>query len=156
MVVKKTCLILQYLEKYSSTIQELARGDWHGVNKQESYRLEEGEETGDGGAERSSPTGDGRQAVIPLTPDADGTGSGSLLDSILSILLSGLICENSTETHAFPRVKQRASGSLTDDVGNPELVLSDNLEGWDREGVARSDQEGGDTHEKEHNPVMSG
>ena len=84
MVVKKTFLILQYLEKYSSTIQQLAHGDWHGVNKQESYRLEEGEETGDGRAERSSPTGDGRQAVIPLTADADGTGSGSLLDSILS------------------------------------------------------------------------
>ena len=35
-------------------------------------------------------------------------------------------------------------------------MLSDNLEGWDREGVARSVQEGGDTHKKEHDPVMSG
>lgn len=30
---------------------------------------------------------DGRQAAISLTPDVDGTGSGPLLDSILSTLL---------------------------------------------------------------------
>lgn len=35
MVVKKTCLILQHLEKYSSAIQQLTHGDWHGVNRQE-------------------------------------------------------------------------------------------------------------------------
>ena len=34
------------------------------------------------------------------------------------------------------------------DAGNPKLVLCDNLQGWDREGGARSVQEGGDTHEK--------
>ena len=30
---------------------------------------------------------DGRPAAISLTPDVDGTGSGPLLDSILSTLL---------------------------------------------------------------------
>ena len=39
---------------------------------------------GDGRAEGSSATGDGGQAAISVTPDVDGTGSGSLLDSILS------------------------------------------------------------------------
>ena len=35
---------------------------------------------GDGRAEGSSATGDGGQAAISLTPDVDGTGSGSLLE----------------------------------------------------------------------------
>ena len=42
---------------------------------------------GDGRAERSSAIGDKGKAAISLTPDVDGTGSGSLLDSILSTLL---------------------------------------------------------------------
>ena len=42
---------------------------------------------GDGRAEGSSTTGDGGRAAISLTPDADGTGSGSLLDLGLSTLL---------------------------------------------------------------------
>ena len=42
---------------------------------------------GDGRAERSSAMGDGGQAAISLTPDVDGTRSGSLLDSVLSTLL---------------------------------------------------------------------
>ena len=42
---------------------------------------------GDGRAEGSSAIGDGGQAVTSLTPDIDGTGSGSLLDSTLSTLL---------------------------------------------------------------------
>ena len=42
---------------------------------------------GDGRDEGSSAIGDGGQAAISLTSDVDGTGSGSLLDSILSILL---------------------------------------------------------------------
>ena len=42
---------------------------------------------GDGRAEGSSAIGDGGQAAISPTPDADGTGSGSLMDSILSTLL---------------------------------------------------------------------
>ena len=39
---------------------------------------------GDGRVERLSAVGDGRQAAVSLTPHVDGTGSGSLLDSVLS------------------------------------------------------------------------
>ena len=42
---------------------------------------------GDGGAEPLSATGDGGQTAISFMPDIDGTGSGSLLDSILSTFL---------------------------------------------------------------------
>ena len=42
---------------------------------------------GDGRAEGSSAIGDRGQGAVSLTPDADGTGSGSLLDSVLSTLL---------------------------------------------------------------------
>ena len=42
---------------------------------------------GDGRAEGSSAIGDGGQAAISLMADTVGTGSGFLLDSILSILL---------------------------------------------------------------------
>ena len=42
---------------------------------------------GDARAEGSSAIGDGAQAAVSLMPDVDGTGSGSLLDSILSTLL---------------------------------------------------------------------
>ena len=42
---------------------------------------------GDGRAEGSSAMGDGGQAAMSLTPDVDDTGSGSLLDSVLSTLL---------------------------------------------------------------------
>ena len=42
---------------------------------------------GDGRAEGSSATGDGGRAAVSLPPDIDGTGSDSLLDSILSALL---------------------------------------------------------------------
>ena len=38
-------------------------------------------------AEGSSAIGDGGQAAISLIPEVDGTGSGSLLDSILFTLL---------------------------------------------------------------------
>ena len=41
----------------------------------------------DGRAEGSSAIGDGGQAAVSLTLDVDVTGSGSLLDSILSPLL---------------------------------------------------------------------
>ena len=41
----------------------------------------------DGGAEGSSPIGDGGRAAMPLVPDADGAGSGSSLGSTLSTLL---------------------------------------------------------------------
>ena len=43
---------------------------------------------GDGKAEGSSATGDGGQAEVSLMPDIDGTGSGSLLDSVLFTLLN--------------------------------------------------------------------
>ena len=42
---------------------------------------------GESRAERSSAIGDRGQAAISLSPEVDGTGSGSLLDSILSTLL---------------------------------------------------------------------
>ena len=42
---------------------------------------------GDGRAEGSSAIGDGGQAAVSLMPGADGTDSGSLLDSILSTFL---------------------------------------------------------------------
>ena len=42
---------------------------------------------GDCRAEGSSAIGDKEQAAISLMPDIDGTGSGSLLDLILSTLL---------------------------------------------------------------------
>ena len=41
----------------------------------------------DGRAGGLSAVGDRGEAAISLTPDVDGTGSGSLLDSILSIVL---------------------------------------------------------------------
>ena len=41
---------------------------------------------GEGRVEGLSAVGDGGQAAISLTPDTDDTGSGSLLDSILSTL----------------------------------------------------------------------
>jgi len=48
--------------------------------------LEEGEEVGNGRAEGWSAIGDRGQGAISLTPEVDGTDSGSLLDSILSTL----------------------------------------------------------------------
>ena len=42
---------------------------------------------GDGRAEGSSAIGDKDQAAMSLMSDIDGTGSGSLLDSMLSTVL---------------------------------------------------------------------
>ena len=42
---------------------------------------------GDGRAEGWSAVADGGRAAMSLTRDVDGTGSGSLLDSVLSTLL---------------------------------------------------------------------
>ena len=42
--------------------------------------MQEGDEVGEGRAERSSTIGDGVQAVISLKTDSDGSGSGSLLE----------------------------------------------------------------------------
>ena len=43
---------------------------------------------GDGRAERSSAIRDGGQAAMSIILDVDGTGTGSLLGSILSTLLN--------------------------------------------------------------------
>ena len=43
--------------------------------------MEETEKAGDGRAEGSSALVDGGGTATSLTPDADGTGSGSLLES---------------------------------------------------------------------------
>ena len=51
------------------------------MNGPEELLMQEGDEVGEGRAERSSTIGDGVQAVISLTADLDGTGSGSLLES---------------------------------------------------------------------------
>ena len=45
---------------------------------------------GDGREEPLSAIGDGGQTAISFMPDVDGTGSGSLLDSILSTFLKKL------------------------------------------------------------------
>ena len=55
---------------------------------------------GDGRAEGSSAMGDGGQAAISLTPDVDGTGSGSLLDSVLSSLFFRHRWHGSTGLHS--------------------------------------------------------
>ena len=87
--MKKTFLILQYSTLKGTVVQY---NSWHRVagiewTGKKSYWLEEGEEVGDGRAEGSSAIGDGGQAAISLMADTVGTGSGFLLDSILSILL---------------------------------------------------------------------
>ena len=46
-----------------------------------------------GRAEGSPAVGDIGQAAISLMPDVDGTGSGSLVDSILSTLLKKLFSD---------------------------------------------------------------
>ena len=61
-------LTVQYLEKYSSTIQQLVYRGQHQVNRQEDLLTEEGEKVEDGRAEGSSAIGDGRQTAISLTP----------------------------------------------------------------------------------------
>ena len=78
---------MQYLEKYNSTVQQLAYRGWHQAHRQEELFTGGGKEVGDGRAEGSSAKGDKGQAAISLIPDVDDTGSGSLLDSILSTLL---------------------------------------------------------------------
>ena len=64
------------------------------MNKQEELPIEEGEEMGvveGSSAEGSSAMGDGRQASTSLMLAIDCTGSGSLLNSILSTLLKKMI-----------------------------------------------------------------
>ena len=71
-----------YLEKYSSTVKQLAYRGWHHVNRREpvcqvTSRLEEGEEEGHDRGKGLWAIGDERQSSVSLTPDTDGTGSGS-------------------------------------------------------------------------------
>ena len=58
------------------------------VRQQESPFLRGG---GDGEAKGLSAIREGGQTAISLRPDVDGTGPGSLLDSILSTLLKRMI-----------------------------------------------------------------
>ena len=84
--MKKTFKILQYLVRYSSTVQLLT----HGLALSEQARrvlTGGGREVGDGRAEGMSAIGASEQAAISLTDDIDGAGSGYLLDSILSTIL---------------------------------------------------------------------
>ena len=54
--------------------------------------------------------------------------------------------ESSIGTYTLPYVKQLASGNLLYDTGSPNLVLCDNLEGWDGVVGGREVQEGGDIY----------
>ena len=72
---QKTFSILQYNTLKSTvvrTVQQLVYTGWHQVNQQEEYKLEIGEEIGDGRAEAWSAIGDRGQAEISLTPHVDG------------------------------------------------------------------------------------
>ena len=48
------------------------------------------------------------------------------------------------ETHTSPHVKDTASGNVLYDAGSSNLVLCDNLEGWDGVRGGREVQEGAD------------
>ena len=80
-------LTAQYLDKDSNTVQRLAYRSWHRVSRQEEL-LNGVEEIGDGSAEGLSAIGSAGQATVSFTPDAEGTGSGFLLDLLLSTLLN--------------------------------------------------------------------
>ena len=73
-------------------------------------------------------------------------GDPDIKDRLLDIVGEGegMIWEKSIETHTLPYVKWIAKGSLLYEAGNLELVLCDNLAGWDGEGGGRKVQEGGD------------
>ena len=55
------------------------------MNRQKKLLTKGRKEVGDSRAEGSSAIGDGGQAGILLMPDIDGTGSCSLLDSVLPL-----------------------------------------------------------------------
>ena len=89
----KTFVISQYSTLKGKVVQ---CNNWHtGVGIEwmgkKNYWWEEGEKVGDSRAEGSSTIGDGGQAAISLQSDVDGTGSDSLLDSVLSTLLEKMI-----------------------------------------------------------------
>ena len=52
--------------------------------------------------------------------------------------------QSSVETYTLPYAKQVARGNLLHDAGSSNLVICDNLEGWDGVGVGREVQDGGD------------
>ena len=69
-----------------SMVQQLAYRGWHRVNRQ-AKRVADWSGGGGWWSWVSSATGDRGQTAVSLTPDDCGTGSGFLLDSILSTLL---------------------------------------------------------------------
>ena len=74
-------MTVQYLEKYSSsTGQQQACRDWHRVNRQEKSLTGGARGSREGRAEAPSAIGGWGSAAVSLMPDADGTGSGSLLE----------------------------------------------------------------------------
>ena len=64
---------------------------------------------GDGRAERLSAIGDGGQAITSLMPDTDGTGSGLLLNSILSTFLK----KRSSDVWVHPGLEMKVLYSCT-------------------------------------------
>ena len=56
--------------------------------------------------------------------------------------------DSSMEAYTLTYVQQTASGNLLYDAGssNQNLVLGDNLEGWDCVGDGKEVEEGGDTY----------
>ena len=82
-------LILQYSILKSTIAQYNSWYTGAGImwTSKKRYWLKEGEEVGDCRVEGSSSIGDGGQAAISPTCDADGACSGPLLDSIISTLL---------------------------------------------------------------------
>ena len=63
------------MAQHNSWVQGLASSEQAG-----SVTDRRRQEVGDGRAEGSSVVGDRGQAAISLTPDVDGTGSGSLME----------------------------------------------------------------------------
>ena len=57
----------------------------------------------------------------------------------------GMNKEGSIETYTSPCVKKTASGNLLYDAGSSNLVLCDNLEGWDGVGGGRQGTRGADS-----------
>ena len=49
--------------------------------------------------------------------------------------------ESIIETHTLPYIKQTGSGTLLSDTGSSNLVLCDNLDGWDGVGAGKEVQE---------------
>ena len=76
--------VVQYHSWYTGTGIE-----WTG---KKSYWLDKGQEVGDGRDEGLLAIGDRGQGAISLTPDVDGTGSGSLLETDVCLYLWKFTC----------------------------------------------------------------